>query len=484
MRYFTGDHVWRFLLRISCPPQDADLVLDEIKSYSLVRQKDRLTLALSNAILAALRDHAVGSKRDEFNASHTINNTRKDIAKREKVPISKQFNHTAESNVLNRSSRIVRGKEKKHGHSTVHKEDESVVAKERIASSPFSNAFSHTDKRQNANVAIRSPHFDSAFDDAFMSNDKPKLRNSVPALDLSMPQAKINTIKDSSQTGMIWTRKRLKVFDSEMKSLTTSNGICRPIKLSRDMLSRAQFIAQLDTKFIIVNMDGILCAIDQHAADERVGLERLEDALESNTLLHSSGRNQTFFDLSKMKNISANDTFKTIPLEHAKPIPLSSSQATSIAENETHLRKWKFEFEIDKTNSDLYLNAVPGICDKVATIKDFIQFAQSLGNHTSDASLVKPLFVKRVLASYACRYAIMFGDILDNERCKELIASLAECDLSFICAHGRPSIVPLIDMNTSLVEGMVAPRLGKSKQIVYDVNQNGYIPLRFRGRKK
>jgi len=50
-----------------------------------------------------------------------------------------------------------------------------------------------------------------------------------------------------------------------MKSLTTSNGICRPIKLSKDILSRAQFIAQLGTKLIIVNMDGILCAIDQHA---------------------------------------------------------------------------------------------------------------------------------------------------------------------------------------------------------------------------
>ena len=41
----------------------------------------------------------------------------------------------------------------------------------------------------------------------------------------------------------------------------------------------------------------------------------------------------------------------------------------------------------------------------------------------------------------------MFGDVLTHEKCTELILSLSKCEFCFICAHGRPSVIPLIDMN-------------------------------------
>jgi DNA mismatch repair protein MLH3 len=42
--------------------------------------------------------------------------------------------------------------------------------------------------------------------------------------------------------------------------------------------------------------------------------------------------------------------------------------------------------------------------------------------------------------------AIKFGDKLANETSQELLSSLASCDLPFQCAHGRPSIAPLISL--------------------------------------
>lgn len=42
--------------------------------------------------------------------------------------------------------------------------------------------------------------------------------------------------------------------------------------------------------------------------------------------------------------------------------------------------------------------------------------------------------------------AIKFGDELTHEQCQDLISSLRSCQLPFQCAHGRPSIVPLIDL--------------------------------------
>ncbi len=40
----------------------------------------------------------------------------------------------------------------------------------------------------------------------------------------------------------------------------------------------------------------------------------------------------------------------------------------------------------------------------------------------------------------------MFNDKLSLEECRELIGRLAECAFPFQCAHGRPSMVPLIEL--------------------------------------
>lgn len=46
--------------------------------------------------------------------------------------------------------------------------------------------------------------------------------------------------------------------------------------------------------------------------------------------------------------------------------------------------------------------------------------------------------------SQACRSAIMFGQDLSDEECHTLIQSLAKCAFPFQCAHGRPSVAPLV----------------------------------------
>lgn len=86
------------------------------------------------------------------------------------------------------------------------------------------------------------------------------------------------------------------------------------------------------------------------------------------------------------------------------------------------------------------------MCDRVVNVNDFKDFIKELGNLSGEN--VVPYFVKNILALNACRYAIMFGDELSQETQINLIESLAKCELCFICAHGRPSVIPLFDMNT------------------------------------
>jgi len=40
----------------------------------------------------------------------------------------------------------------------------------------------------------------------------------------------------------------------------------------------------------------------------------------------------------------------------------------------------------------------------------------------------------------------MFNDVLTVEECRDLLRRLAACAFPFQCAHGRPSMVPLVDL--------------------------------------
>ena len=44
--------------------------------------------------------------------------------------------------------------------------------------------------------------------------------------------------------------------------------------------------------------------------------------------------------------------------------------------------------------------------------------------------------------------AIMFNDVLTPEECRELVDRLAGSAFPFQCAHGRPSMVPLVDIGS------------------------------------
>ena len=43
--------------------------------------------------------------------------------------------------------------------------------------------------------------------------------------------------------------------------------------------------------------------------------------------------------------------------------------------------------------------------------------------------------------------AIKFGDVMSNVECEEVIEQLSHCHLPFQCAHGRPSLMPLLQLD-------------------------------------
>ena len=55
--------------------------------------------------------------------------------------------------------------------------------------------------------------------------------------------------------------------------------------------------------------------------------------------------------------------------------------------------------------------------------------------------------VQLILATKACRSAVMVGHVLSTERCEEIIGELCSLRNPWICAHGRPTTRFLFDLN-------------------------------------
>ncbi|XP_034783940.1 DNA mismatch repair protein Mlh3 isoform X4 [Acipenser ruthenus] len=90
--------------------------------------------------------------------------------------------------------------------------------------------------------------------------------------------------------------------------------------------------------------------------------------------------------------------------------------------------------------------------------KEYLQEQIALIQSTGRVRGTLPLTVLKVLASQACHGAIKFNDSLSMEECCRLIESLSVCQLPFQCAHGRPSMLPLVDLDHLEMEKQDPPK--------------------------
>ncbi|KNE57404.1 DNA mismatch repair protein MutL [Allomyces macrogynus ATCC 38327] len=215
------------------------------------------------------------------------------------------------------------------------------------------------------------------------------------------------------------------------------------IHLHRDDIPAMQFLAQVNGQFLFgkhVVTDPttqrqmtVIIAVDQHAADERVRLEELLDAAKAAPL-------------------------EATPL--AKPVTLAVPNGTTAATRADMLARWGFH--VEATEGVLARSTYfPSHCSAAVIVRAVpTLFADRF---TSDAALLRAVLADllaptasdhavppHLLALYqskACRSAIMFGDVLADVACRRLLAALSRTMFPFQCAHGRPSLCPVLVMD-------------------------------------
>ncbi|KAM7375772.1 hypothetical protein PAMP_005545 [Pampus punctatissimus] len=235
------------------------------------------------------------------------------------------------------------------------------------------------------------------------------------------------------------------------------HNILFPYRFSKAMIPSMKVIHQVDKKFLacLINTrdeesaanteteGNLLVLLDQHAAHERVRLENLvADSYEDDP------------DAPGQRRLCSSTIFP--PLE----ISVTEEELRLLRSCRAHLQSLGLEVNFSLAADLVLVGKVP-MCfmekesnelrrGRPSVIKPIVEeYLREQTELLRSAGRVRgalPLTVLKVLASLACHGAIKFNDRLNRDECCSLVASLSSCQLPFQCAHGRPSIAPLVDI--------------------------------------
>ncbi|KAF8011198.1 hypothetical protein BT93_J1726 [Corymbia citriodora subsp. variegata] len=208
-----------------------------------------------------------------------------------------------------------------------------------------------------------------------------------------------------------------------------------PTSIHRNCLVKARVLQQVDKKFIPVVAGGTLAVIDQHAADERIRLEELRRKV-------LSGEAKTISYLESEKELVLPEIGCQLLLNYGEQIKDWGWICNINAQGSRSFRK-NINF-LQRRPTIATLLAVPCILGVDLNDVDLLEYLQQLAD--TDGASTMPPAILRILNFKACRGAIMFGDTLLLSECSLIVEELKGTSLCFQCAHGRPTTVPLVDL--------------------------------------
>ncbi|CAG7718352.1 unnamed protein product [Allacma fusca] len=232
-----------------------------------------------------------------------------------------------------------------------------------------------------------------------------------------------------------------------MKSIQDPQISCR---FTKQDLARTLVIGQVDGKFIAakISVDStsaenckkqILVLFDQHAVHERIRLEKLiSESLEevegvkgiaSVDISPPMLMNFADTEVSVMNNFKTSFASIGVTLEVSGPhaVKIFSAPKCFVKKISHMVRASRQEAIEQLVRSEIQEH-----------VQNIIQ--------TNGSPQPIPKIVMEVLKSAACKGAYKFGDQLSVESCIELMENLTSCKAPFQCAHGRPVLVPLLNL--------------------------------------
>ncbi|KAL2816098.1 hypothetical protein BJX63DRAFT_147500 [Aspergillus granulosus] len=232
-------------------------------------------------------------------------------------------------------------------------------------------------------------------------------------------------------------------------------------KLRKRDLATARAIGQVDQKFILVDIAAsasrpTLVLIDQHAADERCRIESLFEEFFDPNGIRTIQVDPFIFDIGDTEVLlfrKLQEFFRSWGIAYTIEQGTRNSKASVSV---SHLPA--MIAERCRTEPDLAISIIRGEIWKRTENGGVRPSSPALGRIEHKDWMGRlagcPSGILDLLNSRACRTAIMFNDVLSLDECQDLVRRLATCIFPFQCAHGRPSMVPLLDLGgTSHTDG-------------------------------
>lgn len=253
--------------------------------------------------------------------------------------------------------------------------------------------------------------------------------------------------------------------------------------VTRSALAAATIINQFDRKFVLIAINvldrgtgnlheqKLAVLVDQHAADERIKFEEL-----------------------------CQDLCKRTSTSFSRPLvfEVDEVEARLFEKRKAHFQLWCLDYNLTQQHLTgprkhqvwtIGVTAMPSliaercraeprllidlmrreIWSARARSEVVLPSPTSHGGTTSWWSELAhcPEGIIEILKSRSCRTAIMFNDVLSVEQCGELVLKLSKCSFPFQCAHGRPTLTVLADLeDVDSIKNIGSVGMGNSNSTV------------------
>lgn len=228
---------------------------------------------------------------------------------------------------------------------------------------------------------------------------------------------------------------------------------------TKEALAGARVIGQVDQKYLLAVIPATIASprrgkstclvilVDQHAADERVRFERLcEEACQAATTSLAKPMIFEVDDNEVMLFETRQEYFGRWGIKYTVTVRSGSSNAASLVEIDSLP---PLVVERCRTDPKLLIDLLRGgiwseSCKPSGVYGEDVNEQESKQEVTWVSELAHcPSLMMEMVKSRACRTAIMFNDPLTMDDCIDLVQRLSKCILPFQCAHGRPTVTVL-----------------------------------------
>ena len=201
-------------------------------------------------------------------------------------------------------------------------------------------------------------------------------------------------------------------FSEPLEAIAAVTQYTLPGSVADGFFTRLQILGQYHYSYILCQDGSDLILIDQHAAHERVGFEKLRHAYTAGTVTAQA-------------------------LLFPEVFELDFNSATALNENRQELEKLGFEIEPFGGKS-FALKAIPQLLEGHDTTKLVVDVALELERVGKTGQLRES--IDDILILMACHSVIRANQALSTIEIKALFRQLDQIDFKANCPHGRPVV--------------------------------------------